>query len=54
AGPSLIAFAPDGHAKIVERVTAVFSQNHLTSRSWILPIDTSGSQITQLASQDSI
>ncbi|VAW43128.1 Homoserine kinase [hydrothermal vent metagenome] len=46
AGPSLIAFAADGHAKIVEGVTAVFSQNHLTSRSWILPIDTSGSQLT--------
>jgi homoserine kinase len=49
AGPSLIAFAPDGHAQIVERVTAVFSQNQLNCRSWILLIDTSGSQITQLA-----
>jgi homoserine kinase len=45
AGPSLIAFAADRHAEIVEGVTAVFSQNNLTSRSWILPIDTTGSQI---------
>lgn len=54
AGPSLIAFAPDHHAEIVERVTAVFSQNKLTSRSWILPIDTTGSQIITLASQSTI
>lgn len=46
AGPSLIAFAPDRHAEIIENLTAVFNQNNLTSRSWILPIDTSGSQIS--------
>ena len=54
AGPSLIAFAPDSHAEIVSAVTAVFSQNHLTSRSWILPIDTVGTQINKLASQGTI
>ncbi|MBK8906185.1 MAG: homoserine kinase [Anaerolineaceae bacterium] len=45
AGPSLIAFAPDGHDQIVAAVTAVFRQNNLGSRSWILPIDTTGTQI---------
>lgn len=54
AGPSLIAFAADGHAEIVESVTAVFSQNNLSSRSWILPINTTGSQIITLASQSTI
>ena len=42
AGPSLIAFAPEGHAAIVERVTAVFADAGLASRNWILPINTRG------------
>jgi homoserine kinase len=50
AGPSLIAFAPKGHAEIVAAVTAVFAQNNLTCRSWILPIDTAGTKINKLAS----
>ncbi len=50
AGPSIIAFARDGHEKIVETVTAVFQQNNLASHSWILPIDTAGAQINKLAS----
>ena len=54
AGPSLIAFAPDGHAKIIEKVTAVFQQNQLSSRSWILLIDTVGTQVNKLASQTTI
>ena len=45
AGPSLIAFAPDGHDQIVAAVTAVFHQHNLDSRSWILPIDTTGTQV---------
>ncbi|KAA3662168.1 MAG: homoserine kinase [Chloroflexi bacterium] len=45
AGPSVIAFAPDGHEKIVEVITAVFANAGLTSRSWILPIDKTGSTI---------
>lgn len=45
AGPSLIAFAPTGHDQIVAAVTAVFRQHNLGSRSWILPIDTTGTQI---------
>jgi homoserine kinase len=54
AGPSLIAFAPNSHAGIVAAVTAVFQQNNLTCRSWILPIDTAGTQINKLASQGTI
>lgn len=42
AGPSLIAFAPDGHDEIVERVTAVFADAGLASRNWILPINSGG------------
>ncbi|WP_420644675.1 homoserine kinase [Candidatus Leptofilum sp.] len=45
AGPSLIAFARDDHEEIVAAVTAVFQQNGLASRSWILPIDTTGTQL---------
>ena len=45
AGPSLIAFAEGGHDQIVEDVTAVFAQNNLQSRAWILDIDPLGSQI---------
>ena len=54
AGPSLIAFAPDHHTEIAAAVTAVFQQNNLASRSWILPIETSGTQINKLASQGTI
>lgn len=54
AGPSLIAFAPTGHEDIVEWVTAVFRQHNRQSRSWILPIDTAGTQINELASQGTI
>jgi homoserine kinase len=42
AGPSLIAFAPDGHEGIVRAVTAVFTQHHLASRAWILAVDEKG------------
>ena len=45
AGPSLIAFAPDGHERIVEAVTAVFSDAGLASRNWILPVNANGTVI---------
>ncbi|MCA9945599.1 MAG: homoserine kinase [Ardenticatenaceae bacterium] len=54
AGPSLIAFARENHAKIVTAVTAVFQQHNLTCRSWVLPIDTAGTRINRLASQGTI
>ncbi len=43
AGPSLIAFAPEGHVYIGEAVTAVFAQAGLNSRTWVLDVDHQGS-----------
>ncbi len=45
AGPSLIAFAPDKHEEIAAAVTAVFATENLTSRSWILPVNSVGTHI---------
>ena len=45
AGPSLIAFAPDGHEGIVAAVTAVFAAAGLASRHWILPVNGQGTVI---------
>lgn len=42
AGPSLIAFAPDGHERIAAAVTAVFAHHGLTSRVWVLAVDNQG------------
>lgn len=46
AGPSLIAFAPDHHQAIANAMAEAFQQAGLTSRQWILPIDTRGSEVT--------
>ncbi len=46
AGPSLIAFAPEGHERIGEAVTAVFTAVGLSSRTWILDMSSTGSSIT--------
>ncbi len=46
AGPSLIAFAADGHDEIAGAITAVFTKAGLPSRTWVLDIATTGSQIT--------
>ncbi len=46
AGPSLIAFAPEGHERIGAAVTAVFATVGLSSRTWILDVNTTGSTIT--------
>ncbi|MBK8987241.1 MAG: hypothetical protein IPM39_14370 [Chloroflexi bacterium] len=50
AGPSLIAFAPDGHEAIGAAITAVFAQHALASRTWILAVDTQGSRVCIAAS----
>lgn len=42
AGPSLIAFAPQGHAQIASACQHAFSQAGLTSRVWVLTVDTAG------------
>lgn len=46
AGPSLIAFAPDGHRQIEAAVTAVFAAAGLRCRSWVLPPSHQGARIT--------
>lgn len=48
AGPSIIAFAENGHEKIAEMLTAVFTEADLKSRTWILNIDVMGAQIRSL------
>lgn len=45
AGPSLIAFAPDGHERIAAAVTAVFAEFGLNSRVWILEVAINGTQV---------
>lgn len=45
AGPSVAAFAPDGHDTIAEAMQNVFARHSLGSRSWILPIDGHGCRV---------
>lgn len=45
AGPSIIAFAPDGHAAIAAAMRAAFAAAGLHSRAWTLTVDTAGCQI---------
>jgi homoserine kinase len=43
AGPSLIAFAPSGHARIAGRMADILrATTGLGVRSWVLPVDTHG------------
>lgn len=42
AGPSLIAFAPQGHTQIASACQHAFSQAGLTSRAWVLAVETAG------------
>jgi homoserine kinase len=45
AGPSLIAFAPDGHEVIGEAMAAAFASAGLTSRRWLLGVETAGAAV---------
>lgn len=45
AGPSLIAFAPDGHAEIARTVTAAFARAGMASRHWILSVAPEGARV---------
>lgn len=47
AGPSLIAFAEEGQVDIGERVTAVFAEAGLPSRTWLLDIERVGCKIDE-------
>ena len=42
AGPSLIAFAGEGHQAIADAAAVAFSQAGLSCRTWILTVDTRG------------
>jgi homoserine kinase len=42
AGPSLIAFAADGHQEIAAAAAAAFDQAGYASRAWTLTVDNDG------------
>lgn len=46
AGPSLIAFAPANHQAIATAAQEAFAQAGLTSRTWLLSLDTEGACVT--------
>ncbi len=46
AGPSVIAFAPSNHDQINTAIRDAFNLAGLSCRSWILPIDRKGIQVT--------
>jgi len=43
AGPGIVAFAPDNHKLIAGAIVRAFAAEGLASRTWILPIDRTGS-----------
>jgi len=45
AGPSVIAFAPDGHDEIAKAMGRAFSTAGLQYRWWVLPVRSQGSEI---------
>jgi homoserine kinase len=45
AGPSLIAFAPNGHEAIGEAMAAAFASAGLASRRWLLGVETAGAKV---------
>lgn len=47
AGPSVLALAPTHHQYIAQAITAEFTAAHLTSRTWVLPIDEGGAVISK-------
>jgi len=46
AGPSVAAFAPDGHAKIADAMKAAFEAKGVKCRTFVLPVDRQGVQIS--------
>ena len=46
AGPSLVAFAGSRHAEIAAAMQAAFLANGLTARTFVLPVDRQGVQIS--------
>jgi homoserine kinase len=46
AGPSLVAFAPDKHWEIAAAMKAAFEANGLPCRTFVLPVDRQGVQVS--------
>ena len=46
AGPSVAAFAPDGHAKIADAMKAAFEAKGVKCQTFVLPVDRQGVQIS--------
>jgi homoserine kinase len=46
AGPSLVAFASGGHAEIARAMQAAFEASGVTCRTFILPVDGQGVQLS--------
>ena len=51
AGPSIVAFAPENHEAIAGAVVRAFAKEGLASRTWILPIDRTGSVVATAEEQ---
>jgi len=46
AGPSLVAFAPAGHAAIAEAMRAAFAGVGWAARTFVLAVDPRGAEVT--------
>ncbi|MCS6910885.1 MAG: homoserine kinase [Anaerolineales bacterium] len=46
AGPSLVAFAPERHGEIADAMKAAFEAHSLPCRTFILPVDRQGVQVS--------
>lgn len=51
AGPGIVAFAEEKHGAIGEAIGRAFAQEGLESRTWILPIDRTGSVVVEAEEQ---
>lgn len=49
AGPSLVAFAPDKHWDIAAAMKAAFEANGLPCRTFVLPVDRQGVQVSAVS-----
>lgn len=51
AGPGIVAFAAENHASIAGAIVRTFAEEGLESRTWILPIDRTGSVVAKTEEQ---
>jgi len=52
AGPALLAFAADKHDKIAAAMAFAFEQAGVESRTWVVPVDAQGVQVSVARSTD--